>query len=174
MDAIATWQATVTAVTGGVTAASVIGVAYQVYNGVQQNKRKTEEETRTRILATGELLSRWDSPPMQQARQLAAQFSAHALREYVERLSGDPNRLDDYNRLLAIPEFLDNLAALVFRGALDLTFVTEQMGDVIVHEWDRWRDTIYWLRMRSEFDPYVNLRRLAELLLAGDPGAINS
>jgi hypothetical protein len=108
---------------------------------------------------------RWDEPALTEAQILAPQFSRAELAQVVDTAyrghSWNPlkNRRTQQanvhlNVLLRIPNFYEDLGAVVQMGTLDLDRVSKSYKAVATVEWDYW--SLAMARMRAE-DPYTYL-----------------
>jgi hypothetical protein len=109
---------------------------------------------------------RWDDPALTEAQVLAPNFSRVELARTVDtayrgRSRWNPiknrrtQRANVYlNVLLRIPNFCEDLGAVVRKGTLDLEMVSKSYKAVATVDWDYWAQAL--ARIRQE-DPYAYL-----------------
>jgi hypothetical protein len=109
---------------------------------------------------------RWDEPALTEAQVLAPRFSRVDLARTVDiayRGRSKWNPIKNWrtqranvhmNVLLRIPNFYEDLAAVLHKGTLDLAMVSKSYKAVATMEWDYWGQAMAKIR---EEDPFAYL-----------------
>ncbi|MFI5046867.1 MAG: hypothetical protein ACHQIG_07360 [Acidimicrobiia bacterium] len=102
---------------------------------------------------------RWDEDLVREARLKVNTYATpDALREDLKTFKASNH--EAYSKLLAEPNYYEDLAILCERKVLDDEIMRKSFGETLYRRWLRWESAVTWLR---EVDPkhYEHFERLA-------------
>lgn len=146
----------ITAVSSGLTALVVlIALIIAIWQVIEARRARHGE-------AFFDVSRRWDEDALMESRAAGAQASTPAaLRAQV--VTAWVGSLDQYEVLVRVPNFFEDLAIMVERGILSFDDVQASLGSVVVAKWKEWETSVHFVRAVSARPTvYENFQRLAQ------------
>jgi hypothetical protein len=168
------WAEKLTAIFTILASLGFIAAAVAAWVAVTQ-LRETRRDRHIQVISDFGL--RWDSPPLNEAREQLRRFDNIDLCEKVaarrrKPVSQNPLRFRAWQRernaaevllLLRVPNYFEDLGLMVDCGALDIELVGKAIGELALAEWGRWELAITLIRAEAPL-AYSKFGKLVEQL----------